>query len=225
MKTNVTKIFIESFADRTFQGKSIKFILPINPETYSQNYKIAYDSRAAHGNSGTDSRYKSTAPEELKLDFYFDGTETVEGYAQQGSVSEQLDTFKNAVYNMDGNIHRPRFIKIHWTDFTFPCILTNLDINYTLFDRDGRPLRIKISATFLNYIEQDARAARENKKSPDLTHTRQVKQSDRLDLMTYEIYDNSKYVVQIAKANNLSSIRNVAVGTVLNFPPFDKTEL
>jgi Contractile injection system tube protein len=223
-KTNVVKILIESFTDRRFTGKSETFSLPINPESYSQNFKINYDSKTPIGSSGSDGRFTSTAPEELKLDFYFDGTETVEGYAQDGSVAAQLKEFKRIVYDMDGKIHRPRFIKIHWTDFTFPCILINLDINYTLFDSEGNPLRVKLSATFLNFIEQYARDNIEKKNSPDLTHRRQVTQSDRLDLMTFNIYDNSKFVVNVAKANNLSSIRNIKVGTILYFPPFDKTE-
>ncbi len=62
------------------------------------------------------------------------------------------------------------------------------------------------------------------KKSPDLTHVRSVKAGDRLDLMTNKIYNDSKYVTQIAKANGLTTIRKIKPGKDLVFPPLDKTE-
>ena len=60
--------------------------------------------------------------------------------------------------------------------------------------------------------------------SPDLTHYRKGTAGDRLDLLTYKIYDDSKYVLQVASANGLTSFRNLRAGTDLYFPPFDKNE-
>ena len=129
-----------------------------------------------------------------------------------------------AVYNMNGDIHRPHFLQVQWGKFIFPCILSNLDLTYTLFKPNGDPLRIKASATFLNYVAQKERVARERKKSPDLTHVRLVKGGDRLDLMTYKLYKDPNFVLQIAKANGLSTFREIRPGTELVFPPLDKTE-
>lgn len=238
VKTNVSKVVIVPYTDKSYRTQDTKqgqFAIPINPESYSENYKVEYDLRRGQGQQGTNPKFKSTAPEELRLEFIFDGTETVEGYAYHSAkangeeklikpVHEQIIQFRNTVYAMNGDIHRPRFLKIFWGELKFPCILTNLDINYTLFDTDGKPLRAKISATFVNYVAQEERVARENKRSPDLTKIRDFKEGDRLDLMTYREYDDSKYVLQIAKANGLSSFRNVKTGLRLNFPPFDKTE-
>ncbi len=130
----------------------------------------------------------------------------------------------NTVYNMNGEIHRPHFLCVQWGEFLFPCILSNLDLNYTLFKPNGDPLRIKASATFLNYVAQQERVARERKESPDLTHVRMVKGGDRLDLMTHRIYKDPKYVTQVARANGLSSFRKINPGVELVFPPLDKTE-
>lgn len=227
------KVRIFAYLDKTMRNKSPKgpnpFILPVNPETYSKNFKVELDSRRGHGNQGTDSRFTSTAPEELQLEFLFDGTETIEGYhyndAKDKSVKRQLEQFLNTVYKMEGDIHRPHFLEVHWGKYLkFPCVLTNLDITYQLFETSGDPLRIKIRATFLNYIAQEERAARQRQNSPDLTHTRLAKAGDRLDLMTHSIYNDAKYILQVAKANNLVSIRNLKPGRELRFPPLDKSE-
>ena len=227
------KVTIHSFSDRNFLASSEDpnkmFIVPINPESYTKNYKIELDQRRAHGDQGTDPRYKSTVPEQLRLDFVLDGTGTMEGYqfisTDKREVKDQLKAFLACVYDFEGEIHRPRFLKLFWgEDMKFPCILSNLDINYTLFKPDGTPLRVKISATFLNYLAQEARTARERQASPDLTHCRKGSASDRLDLLTYKIYNNSKYFLQVAKANGFTSVRGNKAGLDIYFPPFDKNE-
>lgn len=205
------------------------FYLPVNPESYSKNFKIETDNRRGHGSEGTDPRYNSTAPEELKLDFIFDGTDTIENYRYTNpsakSVKEQLALFMKTVYQMDGTIHRPNFLRVHWGEcLVFPCILSNMDVSYQLFGSDGDPLRVKISASFLKYITPEERNARAHLCSPDLTHLRLAKAGDRLDLMTHKIYNDTKYMLQVARVNNLVSLRVLKPGKEMRFPPLDKTE-
>ncbi|WP_103069637.1 CIS tube protein [Aquimarina sediminis] len=224
------KVLIHAFEDEDFQTLSKldpnPISLPVNPESFTQNFKVELNQQQGQGNQGTNPDYKGTKPEELKLDFTFDGTQTIEGYAYNSddhSVKSQLKIFMNTVYSMNGEIHRPHFLKVQWGEFLFPCILSNLDLNYTLFKPNGDPLRIKASATFLNYVAQKERVARERKESPDLTHVRKVKSGERLDLITHKIYKDPKYVTQIARANDLTSFRKIKPGSELVFPPLDKT--
>ncbi|WP_062057011.1 CIS tube protein [Aquimarina longa] len=227
----LAKVLIHIYEEEDFQSNSkvaLKTIsLPVNPESLTQNYKVELTKQQGQGNQGTGPGYKATAPEELKLDFIFDGTNTIQGYSynnsKERSVKEQLKVFMDAVYYMNGKIHRPNFLKVQWGDLVFPCTLSSLDLNYTLFESNGDPLRVKASASFVKYISQKERVAREKKKSPDLTHAEQVKAGDRLDNMAYNIYNDVKYVIQIAKANQLTSFRKVVPGKELIFPPLDKT--
>ena len=244
METNgpLHKISIEAFDDENFNGRSDinpnPIFLPVNPESFSKNYKVELNQQRGQGNQSTDARYKSTKPEELKLEFIFDGTSTIQGYNSKLDknttlsddpekkplpVKKQLKIFLDTVYSMSGDIHRPHFLKVKWGDgFTFQCILSNLDLNYTLFEPSGDPLRIKVSATFLNFIAQQEREARQRNSSPDLTHSRQVKAGDRLDLMTHKIYKDPEFVTQIARVNGLSTFRTLNTGNELIFPPLNK---
>lgn len=234
------KLRIYAFSDRNFEdaGKGtpdegkLAFTLPINPESFTKNFAIALDKRSGHSNQGTDPRYKRTEPEELRLEFILDGTQTMQGYGGSDAamltmpVHDQIKKFLDSVYTMDGKIHRPKFLLLIWgSEIRFRCVLSGLDINHTLFNEKGEPLRAKLTATFLNYKAREAREAEERKNSPDLTHYTKVKQGDRLDLMTYRIYNDSKYFMQVAKANALSYLRNIPPNTNLYFPPFDKNEL
>lgn len=232
------KVRIYAFNDKNFAdpGEGISkvkpaFLIPVNPESFTKNLKIDLDQRRGHGNDGTDLRFKSTVPEELRLEFILDGTQTMEGYGGEDTsmktmpVHDQLEKFLNSVYRYEGEIHRPKFLLLIWgSEIRFRCVLSNLDINYTLFNTKGEPLRAKLTTTFLNYKAQAERLAEQRQSSPDLTHYRKTKEGDRLDLMTYKIYGDDQYFLQVARANNLTGVRNIKSGQDLYFPPLNKNE-
>jgi len=234
MSGSVTKLIILSFDDSSFtiEDPDKQFTAPINPETFTRSFKIAADKRQAHGSAGTNPQYISSPPEELKLEFMLDGTGTMQGYYLDPTLSElsvsqsvpaQLNQFLNCTYDMDGNIHRPRFLYIIWgQDMNFQCTLTSVDVNFTLMDANGDPLRAKLSASFLGYYTPQELLQQSRMSSPDLTKLQKVNQGDSLDLLAYQQYDDPMFFMQLGRVNNLTSIRNIKPGTTLKFPPINK---
>ena len=76
------------------QKEVFTFTTPINPETFTRTSHIELDTSRGHGQPGTDPRYKSTAPEELKIEFVLDGTKTMEGYVDKYISMEVSDQIK-----------------------------------------------------------------------------------------------------------------------------------
>lgn len=222
---SLTKLIINCYTDKNFQVRreDLDFSTPINPESFTKNYTVNLDTRVAHGQPGTQAGYKSSQPEELKLDFVLDGTGVVQGYLTPpgtSSVHDELDAFMECVYDYDGITHRPNYLIVYWgTEITFPCVLSSVELNHTLFNPDGSPLRVKISATFTKTESDAARAAVCQMSSPDLTHQKVVQQGDRLDLLTYNIYTDPNYFLMVGKFNNLTTVRKLTPGVKLNFPP------
>lgn len=224
MDQHARKLTIHAYSDKRLESKSGEFVLPINPEKYEQTFKVEYDVQPTQGGQGVEGRFKSSAPEELRLDFVLDGTNTAYGYAHQGqTVQQQLNAFRETVYDINGEIHQPRYLKLVWKDFTFNCILTEMKVTFTLFDAEGAPIRAKLSCTFLNYKETERRVREEGKSSPDLTHTRTVKDQENLPLMTHEIYGSPDHYLEVALANNLTNFRTIKSGSRLFFYPLRKT--
>jgi hypothetical protein len=223
----LSKLIIHAFEKNDFKKEVDSFTTPINPETFTKTSHIELDTSRGHGQPGTDPRYKSTAPEELKIEFILDGTKTMEGYLDSlktMEVSDQIQAFTDCV-QFDGKIHRPRFLIVRWgSEVKFPCVLSHLEINYSLFKANGDPLRAKISATFIKYETEAAIFAANHISSPDLTHQRIARSGDRLDLLCNDIYDDSSFFLQVARANDLTSPRNLKAGTALLFPPIDKND-
>ncbi len=226
----LSKLIIHSFEKNDFKKEDAKltFTTPINPETFTKTNHIELDTSRGHGQPGTNPKYKSTAPEELKIEFVLDGTKTMEGYVEKYKnmeVTEQIKNFTDCVYKYEGKIHRPRFLIVHWgSEIRFPGVLSHMDINYSLFSPNGNPLRAKITATFIKYESDQAITAAARMSSPDLTHFRTVRAGDRLDLMSSAIYNDPGLLMQVARVNDLVSLRRIQAGKELFFPPIDKNE-
>jgi len=50
-----------------------------------------------------------------------------------------------------------------------------------------------------------------------------VKEGDKLPLMTFRIYGDSRYYLEVAKINNITNFRKLMVGSKIFFPPIQKT--
>lgn len=152
-KNQLVKVLIHAFEDKDFRFKSKIALnpisLPVNPEGFTQKYSLGLDN-SRNRDLGI---FKVNTPRELKLDFIFDGTQTIQGYVYNGrdiSVKAQLEIFLDAVYRKQGADSYSRFLKVQWGDFIFHCVLADLELNYSLFKASGEPLRILVSTTFLD---------------------------------------------------------------------------
>ncbi len=195
----------------------------INPETYTLAYKLKFSQNGqGQGTSGTQLKYEYTAPAELTFEFLFDNTGIIDGSPRE-SIADDLKKFKALLVDYKGDAHEPRHFKLVWGENSiFKGRVTSVEITYKLFRADGTPTRATAKVSFKASIEEEKRAARENRQSPDLTHARLVKLGDTLPLLCYEIYGDPRYYLQVAARNGLNDFRKLTPGTTLRFPPIAK---
>lgn len=211
------KMLIEAYKDALYNEKdSSEFVAMFNPEQYSIRYEVESDDTSGSGTSGSAPTFQRLKPQDLSLDFILDGT-GVSG--EKVEVPDRVKNFLDVAYEYQGEQHRPRYLKIVWGTMIFKCVLKSANVNYTLFNPEGQPLRAKISASFNGFIEDTLRAAQEDSSSPDLTHMRVVNDGDTLPLMTYNIYGDSKYYFQVAEINGLTNLKKLETGQKIFFPP------
>lgn len=217
MNGELKKMMIEAYKESDYSGSPAEtFTVMFNPNTYTQKYEVEYQERQGQGDTGSPQVFGSIKPQEYTFEFLFDGTGTA---AEKVEVQDVVEEFLTVTGKHDGEIHRPLYLKLVWGALISKCVLKSADITYTLFKPDGYPLRAKVKATFAENVEDALRVAEERKNSPDLTHTRVVKQSDHLSLMADRIYKNPSHYLQLAKFNNLNNFRRLKVGQELRFPP------
>ncbi|MFL9833763.1 CIS tube protein [Chryseobacterium terrae] len=240
----IAKVTIRTYKDNGFGQNALvdskAFTALINPTGFSITHKVEYDTTQADGANATNSKFVKKSPQSLQLEFLFDGTGVTkpnsgnklvnkikEGLGKKDpfskkAVEEQLEEFYAATGDFNGTIHKPYNVIVTWGKFKFEGSLTELTVDYKLFNNDGTPLRAIGKATFLESISEELAARMANKNSPDLTHKRIVQDGDTLPLMTERIYGDSKYYLEVAKANGLINFRQLKPGSELCFPPLEK---
>ncbi|MFK7785439.1 MAG: LysM peptidoglycan-binding domain-containing protein [Crocinitomicaceae bacterium] len=225
------KLKIYAFSDSKFNNKQKDVPHPyevaINPESYSLSYKAEYEEKSATGTTGGSIKYNRSLPESLSLEFLFDRTGAVLGSPaqQEGNdtgVVDDIKVFKKTTFDYDGDIHKPSYLKVSWGELLFQCVVTEFNIEYKLFNRSGKPIRAIVKVTFKQFIDNEKRASKEKKASPDLTHYRIVKEGDNLPLMTHRIYGDPKYYLEVARVNGLTNFRKLTPGQKITFPPIEK---
>ncbi|MGD8777790.1 MAG: hypothetical protein PVH88_02390 [Ignavibacteria bacterium] len=217
MAGEIKKFLIEAYRSAEYDGGPVdSYEVLYNPEKYTLKYEILFQDAQGRGTSGSAQVFDKMKPREFNFEFMLDAT-GVSGVSTD--IEFEVDWFLRVCYKLDGDIHRPRYLKLSWGTLISKCVLKSADVTYTLFKPDATPIRAKINATFSENIEDTRRAAEERKSSPDLTHYRQIKDGDRLPIMAYKMYRDKNYYIQLARANKLTNFRNLQTGDTLIFPP------
>jgi hypothetical protein len=214
----LVKMFIEAFDDEKLQNKrSEKFSAMFNPNKYNLKYEIEYDKKSASGSSPSAPKFSNMKQQELTLEFFLDctGVENAEGIF----VDQKVDEFLKVSYRYEGSKHKNNYLRITWSYLVFDCVLKDVDISFILFRSDGRPLRAKLNAKFLGFVNDEKRVLSDKAQSPDITHLVEVKDKEKLPLLSQKIYQSNQYYLDVAAVNQLINFRKLSTGQQIYFPP------
>lgn len=201
-----------------------KFECLINPETYTHEFKIKFsEAGQGHGTSGKQLKFEYTEPAEMTFEFLFDNTGIIDGKPRD-SIADDIQTFRKVLIDYKGDSHEPRHFKLVWGEKSiFKGRVTEVSITYKLFKSDGTPIRATAKVKFKSSIEDEKRAAKDDRQSPDLTHVRRVKAGDTLPHLCHTVYGDPRYYLQVAAINGLGNFRDLPPGMNLVFPPLAKS--
>ncbi len=227
------KLKILAFDDEKRGGRGKPFIVMFNPASFSMQHGNQLSAQQGAGTPNAQQKFIYARSSVLHLDLVFDGTGVVDwgmttalGKGTQG-VSAQIAEFMDLCFNMSGKTHETRYLRIQWGTSelaNFDCRLQSVDIQYSLFDRNGEPLHATLKTVFVETLDPVKSLLTANKSSPDLSHSRIVKSGDTLPLLTKEIYGSSRYYLEVARANGIDDFRNLQPGQRIVFPPLDKDQ-
>lgn len=217
------KMKILAFKDDAYTKPAQPPAFPVfvNPESYSLEYSIEYNTDAAQGNDGTTALYTRHAPEEFSCELWFDNTGLLDGNPRP-DVHQETEALKKFLFDLDSDTHEPSHFLVNWGKMIFKGRVKGLQIEYKLFKPDGTPIRAMATVSFVGSFDDLLRLAKSNLLSPDLTHVRTVIAGDTLPNLCEEMYGSTKYTTAIARVNNLTNFRQLKAGVELVFPPFDK---
>jgi nucleoid-associated protein YgaU len=216
------------------------YTVQVNPASYTLNRLLSYSYHHGQGFSSSEAVYNHSPPVQLEFEFLFDGTGVVPKPSTLGDiplvgaiasalssdepfvVMDEIKKFDALVYDYSSEQHRPRALLLVWGSLTFPCVLKSVDYRYTLFKEDGTPLRAVAKCSFCESVPRAEGERRDDAKSPDLTHSRDVKDGDTLPLLAYDIYGDGQLYLEVARVNKLVNFRRLRSTARLSFPPLEK---
>ena len=245
----IDKMRIEVYPNQGFKdNEAIKTIfVQVNPNSYSINKDIEFCEGQAMGSSSQNLRFNKIGSEEVSFDFVFDSSGVIppakikdgkveklpladslvdvlkpviaNPFEEAATVETELDEFKELLSGYNGDQHEPRFLRLLWGSYKLECRLTNINITYKVFRRDGRPIRANAVCKFKETQSYEVMAAEQNNQSPDITHEKIVEQQDKFALLAEQTYAHKGYYIDAAKANRLLGFRKLKTGQRLFFPP------
>jgi hypothetical protein len=201
----------------------------LNPASLSHGHSISYSGRGrsdrscrreAQGRTAAEPKFSGIDAEKLSFELIFDGTGAVPG--RLVDVGQEIQRLKKIAYDYDGDAHEPNVVRLTWGELaSFEGRMTSLDVDYTLFKPSGLPLRAKVKLQFVSFMTHLEANLRARRSSPDLTHEVLVRDGDTLPLLCHRIYGDSRHYLDVARANDLSTFRDLAPGTMLRFAPLN----
>ncbi|WP_296426447.1 peptidoglycan-binding protein [Yoonia sp.] len=224
-KLTITRCETSTDQISPMSGDANIFTTTINPSSYNRKYGTKFsgtgdEQDTAIGKAAPVAKFARSEPEKVSFSLTLDGTGVVPDAADT-TVAEQIAKLRSIAYAYSGEEHEPDAVQVDWGDelSAFQARLTSLEIDYSLFDPDGAPLRATMKLEFIEALTEAQVALEANNQSPDLTHIVRVREGDTLPLLCERIYkDVSKYL-EIARFNDLDSFRSLTPDTLLRFPP------
>lgn len=221
------KLQITAYDNPKRSGKGEKLTFSVNPAQMSTRHENQFSRLRGINTSGRSAPYAKSFSDTLSLQLVIDDTIVVDSAlpapgSKEKKVAEQIKDFLKLCAHMDGKIHEPRFLRVQWGSIDFECRLQSAEVKYTRFDDKGNPLRAEIDSVFMADMPDDKRIRLENKKSPDITHTRFVEQGDTLTGLCKEIYGDASHYLTVAQANQINHFRRLKPGQEIFFPPLEQ---
>ena len=214
------KMRIAAYSKPDYSGSPDAFEVWINPASYTHDYGIKHNNRQAQGSSGASPSFNRVCQETVSFELIVDATGVIPtDDSIANGVADVIERFKTMSVNVKGAIHQPKYLKLSWAQLQFQCVLSKLNVTYTLFRPDGTPLRAKLAVTFISFSTEEVLGKQSNLQSPDMTHLVTVLAGDTLPGLCYRIYGDSQYYLGVAAVNRLVDFRRLAPGTQLTFPP------
>ena len=203
--------------DRDYNEIEVMF----NPTSYSISKSVNYTPQTRRNLNAPLLSFGGGGSRTLTLKLFFDVTEypTVRGRTIRDV--RKLTNELVELTRIGRNKNHPPVCDVSWgaaapanSDFPFGGVVSDLEQEFTLFDRSGRPLRANVTISFTEFLmwEEDWR-----KTDPDFS-TRVVGRDDTLSGIAAEVYADARQWRVIAEANGIDDPRRLEPGQILRLP-------
>lgn len=164
-----------------------------------------------------------------------------QGKARTLSVELLLDTYNNndrrksdirdkyikrleKLMEIESDLHAPPPCKVLWGSLSFVGVLESMDKKYILFNRNGIPVRARVTLSFKEYIPLKLQIKKSPRFSPDRRKLFKMTEGDSIWQMANQAYGDPGLWRVIADANNIDDPLQVENGKNLIIPVLEENQ-
>ncbi|MCG1054779.1 hypothetical protein KQH49_07335 [Mycetohabitans sp. B5] len=161
----LVKLTLSAYRDRDGRHPLGTFEAMYNPESIEVSYSADYTPEQYVNDQRQMSRYVRSNPGEVSLELMLDAIGTRSG----GSIEAQLAHLRALCFDLDSGTGEPHFLKVQWGNVRwlsdndapreFWARMTQLEIDYSIFNRQAAPQRAVARITLAAIQRQQRTAA------------------------------------------------------------------
>ncbi|WP_157685813.1 hypothetical protein [Robbsia andropogonis] len=228
IRGGLSKLTIIAYKDVALTTEVGRMEAMYNPEALSLDYAARYEEEPALNDPIQTTAFVDANAGRLDIQLIFDGSLPT----HREPVEAQLSRLRSLCCVVDATSGQTRFLKIQWGSFNwhghgyFACRMERLSVRYTLFDRDGSPLRATASLNVIEDVEPGIQRAKLGVRNPQPSVV-QVIAGTGLSLMAAAQSATVGAVMvdkppvdylELAKANDLDHLDAIRPGQALAWP-------
>lgn len=206
---------------KPLDGREVRCMF--NPYEYTVSKSNSFsEQKAANGKNSPKAELSKAGAQTLKLSLFFD---TYEENKDVSKITDRLWRFMKIKEepkpdkNDKGDVP---LVAFHWGVFFFVSYITNMTQKFTLFTKEGIPVRAKVDVTFTQYTDIDDRREelRQNPTSGGgpINRVWRIVAGDRLDLIAHAVYKDAAKWRLIAEYNEIFDPLALHPGQMLAIP-------
>ncbi|KWI32625.1 hypothetical protein WM04_13505 [Burkholderia ubonensis] len=221
---SLSKLTIRGYSDREMSNFAGAVVAMFNPDSLRLSYRTQYTPNYFINSDAQSNAYLSSRPGALELELILDARMP----GNRRPLEAQLTELHELCYAVEPVSSEPHFLSVSWGklpmggaaggDFAGRC--TDFSISYTLFDRDGTPLRATVSLSLTADASLILQNAKANQKSPSVTML-SVPDESSLALIAALLGASLKGGIDyltLADSNDLDSLHAIEPGQTLVAP-------
>ncbi|RKI44380.1 hypothetical protein D7V86_01545 [bacterium D16-51] len=209
-------------------GESSTFVCQFNPDQYHINVKGKLNKIERQGEDSPIVQFMGGSSSVLDLKLFFDTSTSYEIKTGMGfrkpkkekaqDVSVYTETLMSLV-RIEGKACRPPLVTFSWGSLLFSGLVENVDVNYTMFEKGGIPVRAEVSLNIVSAKLKPLDTVKLKAKEPSAGTKCVTMTSDSSlwDIAEKE-YGDASHWKDIAEENNILNPLEVSAGTQLKVP-------
>jgi Contractile injection system tube protein/LysM domain len=190
-----------------------------NPFEYTISKSNTYEEKPGNGTDVPIVEFKKAGAQTLKLKLTFD---TYDKASDVTLLTNKLWKLMEAKENDEAasdNKKVPPWVAFEWGVFKFVSVITNMTQKFTMFLKDGTPVRAAVDVTFTQYADlNDYPGQNPTSGGGPIERVRTVIAGDRLDVIAAEVYGDATRWRSIASYNGIINPLVLRPGTRLSIP-------